>query len=76
MSSSTSNEGADAPASYQAAEEELSAILAALEADDVDVDELSTAVARARTLIEWCRDRLSSTEMAITELLEDPAQEG
>lgn len=59
------------PASYQAAEEELTEILTALEADDVDVDQLSGAVARARALIQWCRQRLARTEVAITELLEE-----
>lgn len=61
----------DEPSSYQAAEEELTQILTALEADDLDVDQLSDAVARARALIQWCRQRLARTEVAITELLEE-----
>lgn len=61
----------DQPASYREAEEELEAILTRLEADEVDVDELSTQVARARQLITWCRGRLAQAEVSITELLAD-----
>lgn len=64
----------DQPASYREAEEELEAILTRLEADEVDVDELSTHVARARQLITWCRARLAQAELSITELLEDEDQ--
>ncbi|MEO2107999.1 MAG: exodeoxyribonuclease VII small subunit [Actinomycetota bacterium] len=60
------------PDSYADAEQELETILEALEADDVDVDELSSRVARARELITWCRGRLRTAEVTITELLADP----
>lgn len=60
------------PDSYAEAEDELAAILASLESDDVDVDQLSAQVARARWLIEWCRARLATAEVSISELLADP----
>ena len=62
---------AKAPTSYAAAETELEGILAALESEQVDVDELSTHVVRARELITWCRDHVAKAEVTITELLAD-----
>jgi exodeoxyribonuclease VII small subunit len=61
------------PASYAEAEAELQAILAALESDEVDVDELTGLVERAKALITWCRTRVQTAEVAITELLSDEA---
>lgn len=58
------------PTSYAAAEQELDGILRSLEDDDVDVDQLSSQVARARELITWCRGRLATAEVSITELLD------
>lgn len=60
------------PSSYADAEVELETILRSLEADDVDVDQLQALVARARELITWCRGRLESAEVTITELLAEP----
>jgi exodeoxyribonuclease VII small subunit len=61
----------DAPMSYAAAEAELEAILAALEDEAVDVDQLSGHVERAKALISWCRQRVAQAELSITELLAD-----
>jgi exonuclease VII small subunit len=47
----------DDPRSYAAAEAELEHIVASLEAEQVDVDQLSVHVQRARTLITWCRQQ-------------------
>lgn len=62
------------PPSYAAAEAELMNILAELESKEVDVDQLSSHVKRARTLITWCRNRVAAAEVTITELLaeDDP----
>lgn len=57
------------PASYAAAELELEEILAALEDEAVDVDQLSGHVERAKTLITWCRQRVAQAELTVTELL-------
>ena len=64
------------PTSYQAAYDELVAIRAALESNDVSVDALSGKVARAQTLLAFCREQLRSTEAQIDRLLEaeDDAQ--
>ena len=59
------------PASYAAAEAELEDILAALEDEAVDVDQLSGHVERAKTLITWCRQRVAQAELTVTELLAD-----
>lgn len=59
------------PASYAAAEAELEEILSALESEEVDVDELSGHVRRAKTLITWCRAQVASAEVTVTELLAD-----
>ena len=59
------------PVSYAAAETELEEILAALEDEAVDVDQLSGHVQRAKALISWCRERVAQAELSVTELLSD-----
>lgn len=63
--------GGRLPVSYAAAEAELEQILTALEGEGVDVDQLSGHVQRAKALITWCRARVASAEVTITELLAD-----
>lgn len=48
--------------SYRDAVAELDAILASIEATDVDVDELSTKVRRAQELIELCAGRIRKAQ--------------
>jgi len=48
--------------SYRAAIEELDAILASIESTEVDVDELSAKVQRARELIEACSQRIRTAQ--------------
>lgn len=55
------------PASYAAAVDELEAILAEVEADDVDVDLLADRVARAAALLRWCRARVLAARDAVEE---------
>jgi exodeoxyribonuclease VII small subunit len=57
--------------------EELQSIVGDLERDDVDIDVLSTKVRRAFELIEFCRSRISATELEISQVVaalerEDP----
>lgn len=59
------------PVRYRDAIEELRAILAGIEGDDVDIDELSEKVERAAVLIKLCRDRIERTEMKVRRVLED-----
>ena len=61
---------ADDDLSYADAMEELEAILLDLERDDVDIDHLAERVARAATLIEFCRARIESARLDVTRLVE------
>ena len=56
--------------SYADAMEELEAILADLERDDVDIDHLTERVARAAALIEFCRSRIESARVDVTRIVE------
>ncbi|MBR4064664.1 MAG: exodeoxyribonuclease VII small subunit [Tidjanibacter sp.] len=55
--------------SYGEAKRELDAILARLSRTDVDIDNLSTDVARATELIALCRDRLAGIESEVGRIL-------
>lgn len=66
----TDAEQDDAPAaSFSAAMEELRTLVAQLEADELDIDELSDRVARAVELVEWCRDRIDATRFEVDQVL-------
>jgi exodeoxyribonuclease VII small subunit len=56
---------------YADAMRELDAILAELEADDVDVDRLAERVARAAALIELCRGRIEAARVDVTRIVSD-----
>jgi exodeoxyribonuclease VII small subunit len=56
---------------YADAMRELDAILAELEADDVDVDRLAERVARAAALIELCRGRIEAARIDVTRIVSD-----
>jgi exodeoxyribonuclease VII small subunit len=56
---------------YSDAIEELRAILAAIENEGVDLDELSAKVERAAALIRTCRARIQDTELKVKRVLED-----
>ncbi len=49
---------------------EVEKIVSRIERDDIDLDELVSHVSRATSLIQMCRDRLRSTELAVREVLE------
>ncbi|MFT7648854.1 MAG: exodeoxyribonuclease VII small subunit [Candidatus Poriferisodalaceae bacterium] len=56
----------DAPSiGYADAMAELDTILDRLDRDDVDIDQLSTSVARAATLIELCRARITAAKTEV-----------
>ncbi len=59
------------PKNYQSAQEELAAILQAIQDPQANVDDLAKQVARAKELILWSRARLRSTEEQIEELLSE-----
>jgi exodeoxyribonuclease VII small subunit len=60
----------DGPPSFADAISELEAILADLEADDVDIDRLAACVSRATELIALCRERITGVELEISQILD------
>ena len=50
---------------------ELETILVALEDDKLDVDALSSKVARAAELIALCRDRIAGTKLEVERIVAD-----
>ena len=60
-----------APKDYAAAQAELEELLSALQQPSVEIDSLTQKVARAKELLEWCKEKLRTTESAIDELLSD-----
>jgi len=56
------------PAGYDAAFSELQQILSDLQDERVGIDDLSAKVARASLLIQFCRERLRQTEVAVAGL--------
>lgn len=56
---------------YGEALEELNEILAAIEEDRFDLDELGDKVGRAASLIRLCRDKIDATELQIQSIIED-----
>ncbi len=62
--------GSKAPR-YAEAMEELEGILEELESESIEVDELASKVKRASTLIQLCRERLSSTRLEIEQVVAD-----
>lgn len=67
---------ADSPPAenYTAAMGELRHILAALEQEDADVEELAKHVERAGHLIAFCRDRINHAEMRVEKVLASLAE--
>ncbi len=49
---------------------EVEAILARLEADEIDIDDLSAEVKRAVTLVDACREKLHATELEVKSFVE------
>lgn len=59
------------PIGYAEAMTELNAILAQLDADNVDVDRLSGLVRRAGELLVFCRQRITQTRLDIDRIVSD-----
>ncbi len=60
-----------APGGYAEALVELEAILVEIDDDTLDVDLLATRVARAATLIAFCRDRIDGARMEVERIVAD-----
>jgi exodeoxyribonuclease VII small subunit len=54
--------------SYESAYAELQRLLHELQEESVSIDELSAKVARAKDLIQFCRERLRQTEEELSGL--------
>jgi exodeoxyribonuclease VII small subunit len=64
--------------SFGDAMDELTALVAELESDELDVDQLTTRVERAAVLVQWCRDRIDAARFSVEEVLvrlEEPSSE-
>jgi len=61
--------GEGEPVGYAEAMSEVEAILRELDSAQVDVDVLSTKVARASYLIEWCNERITAAELVVENLV-------
>ncbi len=54
---------------YKQAMQELEAILAEIESEDVDIDKMTGMIKRATELIEFCKTRLTKTKDEIEKSL-------
>lgn len=54
---------------YSEAVEELNQILADLEAERIDVDQVSVKVKKAVELIKLCRQKIENTEMEVKKIV-------
>ncbi len=61
--------------SYSEAMAEIDSILAGIEQDELDVDELSEKVKRVSFLIKLCRDKLHNTRQEVEKIFEDMNQD-
>ena len=63
---------------FAAAIDELARLVAELESDALDVDDLTTRVARAADLVQWCRERIDAARFDVEQVLvrfdDGPAQ--
>jgi exodeoxyribonuclease VII small subunit len=64
------------PESYSLAFEELQRIVSEMERGDVGIDELAVNVKRASELIQYCRNKLKTTELDVAEILKQLEEEG
>jgi exodeoxyribonuclease VII small subunit len=70
-SATESDPAVDDSLGYAEAVAELERILDELADDDVDVDVLSSKVARAAVLIRLCRGRIRAAELQVNEIVAD-----
>jgi exodeoxyribonuclease VII small subunit len=63
------SDSADQPAGYAEALAELDRLLVDLDDDEIDIDLLSTKVARAAVLIEFCRARIHNAQLEVSTIV-------
>jgi len=69
MSEPTEPTAAPAP-SFREAMEELEAILARIEGEEIDVDRLAEELRRAAELLEVCRGKIRRAEVEVTQIVQ------
>lgn len=57
------------PINYEAAVAELEQIVAKMENDQLDIDQMSVQLRRAKELIKLCQDKLTKTDEEIQKIL-------
>jgi exodeoxyribonuclease VII small subunit len=62
-------QGSEEPTGYAAALSELESILSQIDNPKVDVDVLTTLVARASFLVGWCQQRIAAAQLSIDEIV-------
>ena len=56
---------------YEQAVRELEQIVERMENDELDIDQLSEQLKRAKTLVKFCKDKLTKTDEEIKKLLSE-----
>lgn len=56
---------------YEKAVSELEAIVDKMERDELDIDQLSEQLKRAKVLVKLCKDKLTKTDEEIKKLLSE-----
>ncbi|MFA5656241.1 MAG: exodeoxyribonuclease VII small subunit [Dysgonamonadaceae bacterium] len=56
---------------YTEAKAEIEKIVALIESNELDVDELSTKVKRASELVAFCKQKLTETDTELQKILEE-----
>lgn len=64
------------PLNYEQAMAELEGIVAKVENNEMNIDDLTTQLSRAQLLIKFCRDRLLKTESEVKKILSSEDGDG
>ena len=56
---------------YEKADSELEEIVDKMERDELDIDQLSEQLKRAKVLVKLCKDKLTKTDEEIKKLLSE-----
>jgi exodeoxyribonuclease VII small subunit len=62
----------ETPLTYESAYAELQEIVTALENETISVDELAIKVKKATQLVEFCQQKLRSTEAELERIIKTP----
>jgi exodeoxyribonuclease VII small subunit len=65
------NEPATDNPGFKQAMEELEQILARVESEEIDIDQLAAELARAATLLEICRAKIRKAELEVSQIVQN-----